>query len=90
MKVKQLLIISIVMLLLTTVLGSVKASTTISGLPMPYGSGNLTNQHMPLNVSDYDNLSGLGGAFYGVRVSNNQNYIGWMYLIEDWSGIHAC
>ena len=84
MKVKQLLIISIVMLLLTTVLGSVKASTTISGLPMPYGSGNLTNQHMPPGVA------GLGNVFYGVRVSNNQNYIGWMYLIEDWSGIHAC
>ena len=27
---------------------------------------------------------------YDFHISNNQNYIGWMYLLEDWGGIHAC
>ncbi len=27
---------------------------------------------------------------YDFHISNNQNYIGWMYLLEDWDGIHAC
>ncbi len=27
---------------------------------------------------------------YDFHISNNQNYIGTMYLLEDWGGIHAC
>ncbi len=27
---------------------------------------------------------------YDFHISNNQNHIGTMYLLEDWGGIHVC
>jgi hypothetical protein len=80
MKIREILAIGIVMLFGVTLLGGVHASVTTSGLPMPYGSRDLTHISNP----NEDNVPDTN-RFYGVRVDNDE----WYTFIYNGEASHA-